>query len=69
MNYNHGHNILRLFGILPNFTFTTSKTKRDYYQQTCYIQAASGVAQRHKNEDLRKIGNTRNISKPQRLIA
>ena len=29
--YNHGHNILRLFDILPNVPFTTSETKRDYY--------------------------------------
>ena len=28
--YNLGHNILRLFNILPNFLFTTSETKRDY---------------------------------------
>ena len=28
--YNHGHNILRIFGTLPNFLFTTSETKRDY---------------------------------------
>ena len=29
-NYNHGHNILRLFDTLPNFPFTASETKRDY---------------------------------------
>ena len=29
-NYNHRHNILRLFDVLPNFPFTTSETKRDY---------------------------------------
>ena len=28
--YNHGHNILRHFDILPNFLFTASETKRDY---------------------------------------
>ena len=28
--YNHGHNILRLFDILPNVPFTTSETKDDY---------------------------------------
>ena len=27
---NHGHNILRLFDVLPNFLFTTSETKCDY---------------------------------------
>ena len=30
-NYNHFHNILGLFDVLPNFPFTTRKTMRDYY--------------------------------------
>ena len=25
---NHGHNIFRIFDVLPNFPFTTSETKR-----------------------------------------
>ena len=29
-NYNPGHNILRLFNVLPNFAFTTSEMKCDY---------------------------------------
>ena len=29
--YNHFHNILRLFDVLPNFPFTTSETMGDYY--------------------------------------
>ena len=29
--YNPGHNILRLFDVLPNFAFTTSELKRDHY--------------------------------------
>ena len=28
--YNHFHNILRLFDVLPNFTFATSETMSDY---------------------------------------
>ena len=28
--YNLGHNILGLFNVLPNFSFTTSETNRDY---------------------------------------
>ena len=28
---NHGHNILRPFDSLPNFLFTKSETKRDYW--------------------------------------
>ena len=27
---NLGHNILRLFDVLPNFLFTASETNRDY---------------------------------------
>ena len=30
-DYNHFHNILRLFDVLPNLTYTTSKTMGDYY--------------------------------------
>ena len=30
-NYNHFHNILRLFDILSNFVFTTSEVMSDYY--------------------------------------
>ena len=29
-NYNHGHNIMRIFDVLPNFPFTASGTKSDY---------------------------------------
>ena len=29
-HYNHGHNILRIFDVLPNFPFTTGETKPDY---------------------------------------
>ena len=28
--YNLGHNILRFFDVLPNFSFTTSEANRDY---------------------------------------
>ena len=28
---NHFHNILILFDVLPNFLFTASETKRNYY--------------------------------------
>ena len=28
--YNHGHNIMRIFDVLPNFPFTASDTKPDY---------------------------------------
>ena len=29
-NLNYFHNIIRLFDVLPNFSFTTSETKSDY---------------------------------------
>ena len=29
--YNHFHNILRFFDVLPNFSFTASETIDDYY--------------------------------------
>ena len=31
MHYNDFHNILRLFDVLLNFSFTTSETMGDYY--------------------------------------
>ena len=30
LDYNHGHNIMRIFDVLLNFPFTTSETKPDY---------------------------------------
>ena len=30
IDYNHGHNILRLFDVWLNFLFTTTETKGDY---------------------------------------
>ena len=29
-DYNHVHNILRLFGVLPKVPYTTRETERDY---------------------------------------
>ena len=29
-SYNHVNNIVELFDVLPNFSFTTSETKRNY---------------------------------------
>ena len=29
--YNHGHDIMRIFDVLPDFPFTTSETKPDYW--------------------------------------
>ena len=30
-SYHHDHNIMIIFYVLPNFPFTTSETKLDYY--------------------------------------
>ena len=46
--YNQFPNILKIFDVLPNFPFTTSKTICDYYLQIWYIRAASRVAERLK---------------------
>ena len=52
-NFNHFHNILRLFDVLPNIPFTTTETIRDYYLEGCYIRVdyirvAGRVAKRLK---------------------
>ena len=62
--YDLFHNILRLFDVSPNFSFTTSETMRDYYLWTCYIRVASGFA-----EQLGKLGNIRKALKCQRIIS
>ena len=46
--HNQFHNILRLFGVLPNFPFITSKTMCDYHLYTWYIRVASQIAERLK---------------------
>ena len=48
LNYNHFHNILRFFDVLPNFSLTTSETIHDYYLKTWYIRVASGVTEQLK---------------------
>ena len=67
--YNHFHNTLRLFDVLPNFLYTTSETMRDYYLQTWHIRVASRVAKQLQTEDLRKLGNIREVTKSHRMIA
>ena len=58
-DYNHFHNILRLF-VLPSFSFTTNETMHDYDLQTWYIRVA---------KRLRKLGNIRKVSELHRMIA
>ena len=66
---NQFHNILRLFGVLPNFPFTTIETMGGSYLQKWYIRVASRVSKRLKTEDLSKLGKIRKVSKLQRMIA
>ena len=63
------HNILRLFDVLPNLTYTTSETIRDSYLQKWYIRVASRVAHRLKIKDPRELGNIRRVSKPHKIAA
>ena len=65
--YNHFHNILRVFGFLANFSFTTSETMRDYYLITWNISVALRVAERLKTLPL-KLGNISKVSKLHRMI-
>ena len=44
-NNKHFDNILRLFDVLPNFSFTASEAMRHYYLQTRDIRVASRVAE------------------------
>ena len=53
-NYNHIHDILRLFDVLPSFPFITSETMHDYYLKTWYIRVASWVDKRLKTYNIRK---------------
>ena len=62
--YDHFHGILRLFDVVPKFSFTTSKVKRNYYLYVLYlthiitfIQVNSRAAAQFKTYDLRKVRN------------
>ena len=57
-NFNHGHNILRLFGLLPNFPFTTSKTKSIISNKPGIYELSNKLP---NNLRLRKLGNIRKI--------
>ena len=65
--FNHFHGILRLFDVLPNFHFTTCETMCDYYLWKWYIRVASRDNERL--QDLSKLGNIREVSKPHRMTA
>ena len=60
---------MRLVDVLPNFPFTTRETIGDYYLEAWYIPAASRVAEPSKTENLRKLGNIRNVPTLHGMIA
>ena len=55
--WNHFHNILRLFNVLPNFPFTTSEAMSNNYLQTWHTKVASRVDEQLKTYDLTKLGD------------
>ena len=54
---NQFDHILRLFNVLSNFPFTTSKTMGNYQLKAWYIRVAERVAERIKTQDLRKLAD------------
>ena len=60
--YNLGQNIQILFHFLVEFVFTTSEKELDYYHQKVNVRIASGVAERLKTQDFRKLGNFKKIT-------
>ena len=60
--YNPGHNILKLYNILVQIRFTTSKRKLYIQHTKLGTRVASRVAERLRTQDLRKLENIRKIS-------
>ena len=61
--YNLGHNILALFNNSAQVRIATSKTILDiYYNKLDTRGVALRVAERLKTQDLRKLGDIRNMS-------
>ena len=57
---------MRLFDVLPNLPFTTSEMMRDYYLQTWYYELPHELP---NDLRLRKLRNTRKVSKRCRMVA
>ena len=66
---NQFDNILRLFDVLPNFLFTKIKMIENYYLEIWYIRVVSRVPEQLNAEELRKLGNIRQMSKVHRMTA
>ena len=60
---NHGHNIMRIFDVLPHFPFTTSERKSRLLVLNWFIRVASRVSERLKTYDLGKLRKLRITSK------
>ena len=68
--YNQFHNILRLFDVLPNFPFTTSETMAIItYKHGIYRLPLELPNNLRIRKDLRKLGNSRKVSKLHKMIA
>ena len=67
--YNHFHNILRLFDVLPNFPLTTSETMRNFNYKHGKYEMPHKLLNDLRFNDLRKLGNIRKVSKLHRMIA
>ena len=59
--YNHRKYTCRHFQILAQFSFTTGERELDYYHQKVNIRVAPRVAKRLKTQDLRTLGNFKEI--------
>ena len=67
--YNHFHNILRLFDVFTNISFTASERCAVITYKHSIMRVASRVVERLKTLDLWKLGNIRKVSKLHRMIA
>ena len=60
-NCYYGKNLCRLFHILAQFPFTTSKSELDYYHQKVNVRVGLRVAEQRKTYDLKKQGYFKEI--------
>ena len=60
---------LKLFDVLPFFSFQKSETMHNYYLKPWYIQVAEWVAEWLKTWDLWNFGNFWKVSKRYKMIA
>ena len=59
---------MRLFNVLPNFSFTTSEMTCDYYLKRWYIRVASPVKDSNKIRDLSTIKASQDNDLPVKIL-